>query len=91
MMQATLNPRVDAQTFLTHFVGGGLEDDRYVVQRYVSRTNGESVPVHAGGAKSNRRRKARDTIVTAKALEKMRLARDEIIIATGIKLRNCGA
>ena len=46
-MQATLDPRGDAQTFLTHFGGGGLEDDRYVIQRYVSRADGDIVPVHA--------------------------------------------
>ena len=86
-MQATLDPRGDAQTFLTHFVGGGLEDDRYVVRRYISKADGEIVPVHA--AKPKGRRKARGTIVTAKALEKMRPARDEIIIATGVKLRGC--
>ena len=89
-MQATLNPRGDAQTFLTHFVGGGLKDDRYVVQRYVSKADGEIVPVHAGDAKPKGRRKARGTIVTANAVEKMRPARDEIIIATGVKLRGCG-
>ena len=89
-MQATLNPRGDAQTFLTHFVGGGLEDDRYVVQRYASKADGEIVPVHAGGAKPKGRRKARGTILTVKVVEMMRPARDEIIIATGVKLRDCG-
>ena len=89
-MQATLNPRGDAQTFLTHFVGGGLEDDRYVIQRFVSKADGEIVPVHPGGRARQGRRKVRGTIVTAKAVEKMRPARDEIIIATGVKLRNCG-
>ena len=33
-MQAALAPHGDARTFLTHLVGGGLDDDRYVVQRY---------------------------------------------------------
>ena len=27
-MQAVLAPRGDARTFLTHFVGSGLDDDR---------------------------------------------------------------
>jgi len=35
-MQAALAPRGDARTFLTHFVGDGLEDDRYVVETYRS-------------------------------------------------------
>ena len=90
-MQATLKPRGDAQTFLTHFVGGGLEDDRYVFQRFVSRADGQIVPIHPGGPARQGRREVRGTIVTAKAAEELRPARDEIIIATGVKLRNCGA
>ncbi len=35
-MQAALAPRGDARTWLTHFVGDGLEDDRYVVETYRS-------------------------------------------------------
>ena len=31
-MQAAFAPRGDAHTWLTHFVGNGLDDDRYVVQ-----------------------------------------------------------
>ena len=89
-MQAALAPRGDARTFLTHFVGSGLDDDRYVIQRYLSRADGEIVPVEVGGARPKGRRKARLAIVSLKEVEKMRPARDEIIIATGIKLRNCG-
>ena len=33
-MQTTLAPRGDAGTFLTHFIGGGLDDECYVIQRY---------------------------------------------------------
>ena len=89
-MQTALAPRGDTRTFLTHFVGGGLEDDRYVVERFRSLANGEIVPVHAGGTKPKGRRRARGTILPLKAVEDMRPARDEIIIATGVKLRHCG-
>ncbi len=89
-MQAAIAPDGDARTYLIHFVGGGLEDDRYVVERYVSKADGEIVPVRSGGTACKGRRKARGTIVTAKALEEMRPARDEIIIATGVRLRHCG-
>ena len=89
-MQTAIAPRGDARTYLTHFVGGGLDDERYVVEKFRSLANGDIVPVHADGAKSNGRRKARGTIVPLKAVEQMRPARDEIIIATGVKLRNCG-
>ena len=89
-MQAALAPRGDSRTFLTHFVGSGLDDDRYVVERYRSQADGDIVPVDAYGSRPKGRRKPRPTIVSLKAVEKLRPARDEIIIATGIKLRNCG-
>ncbi len=82
-MQAAIAPGGDARTYLIHFVGGGLEDDRYVLERFRSLANGEIVPVRSGGTAQKGRRKARGTIVTAKALEEIRPARDEIIIATG--------
>ena len=86
-MQATLAPRGDAGTFLTHFIGGGLDDEHYVIQRYVSRANGDIVPVDAGEPGRKGRRRARGTIVPLKAVEKLRPARDEIIVATGVKRR----
>ena len=89
-MQAALAPRGDARTYLTHFVGDGLEDDRYVVETYRSLANGEIVPVLADGSRPRGRRKACGRILPLKAVEKLRPARDEIIIATGIKLRRCG-
>ena len=89
-MQAALAPRGDARTFLTHFVGGGLDDDRYVIQRYLSRANGDIVPVDAEGARPKGRRRPRPTVASLKQVENLRPARDEIIIATGIKLRHCG-
>ena len=89
-MQAAIAPRGNARTFLTHFVGGGLDDDRYAVQRFRSMANGDIVPVGADGTKPKGRRKARPTIASLKAVEKMRPARDEIIIATGVKRRGSG-
>ena len=89
-MQTVIAPRGDARTFLTHFVGGGLDDDRYAVQRFRSMANGDIVPVHADGTRPKGRRKARPTTVSAKAVAKMRPARDEIIIATGVRLRGSG-
>ena len=89
-MQTAIAPHGDAQTFLTHFIGSGLDDDRYVVEKFRSRANGEIVPVHAGGTKSTGQPKAGGPILPLKAVEKMRPARVEIIIATGVKLHNCG-
>ncbi len=89
-MQAAIAPCGDARTYLIHFVSGGLDDERYIVERFRSLANGKIVPAQSSGAARKGQRKARGTIVTAKALEEMRPARDEIIIATGIKLRHCG-
>ena len=33
-MQTVLAPRGDARTLLTYFVGGGIDEDRYAVQRF---------------------------------------------------------
>ena len=89
-MQAALAPRGDSRTFLTHFLGSGLDDERYVVQRYRSRANGDIVPVDDDGARPKGRRRARPAFVSLEEVEKLRPARDEIIVATGVKLRDCG-
>ena len=89
-MQAALAPRGDSRTFLTHFVGSGLDDERYVVQRYRSRANGDIVPVDDDGARPKGRRRARPAVVSLQEVEKLRPARDEIIVATGVTLRDCG-
>ena len=78
-MQTVIAPRGDARTFLTHFVGGGLDDDRYAVQRFRSVANGDIVPVHADGTRPKGRRKARPTIASLKAAEKMRPARRTLL------------
>ena len=49
-----------------------------------------TAPWPADGTKPKGRRKARPTIASLKAVEKMRPARDEIIIATGIERRGSG-
>lgn len=89
-MQMAIAPRGDARTYLMHFVGGGLDDERYVVERFVSRSNGDIVPLDAGEPGRKGRRRARGTIVSLEAVEKMRPARDEIIIATGVRRRRSG-
>ena len=89
-MQAALAPRGDSRTYLTHFIGSGLDDERYVVHRYRSRANGDIVPVDADGARPKGRRRARPGILSLREVEKLRPARDEIIVATGVTLRDCG-
>ncbi len=71
----------NASTFLTHLFGQGFDDDRYVVERFRSMADGDIRPLRPGGPRTN---------VSRQAVRKMRPARDEIIIATGINLRNSG-
>ena len=51
-MQTVIAPRGDARTYLTHFTGGGLDDDRYAVQRFRSTPTGRS---RRAGARRGRR------------------------------------
>ena len=80
----------NASTFLTHLFGQGLDDDRYVVERFRSMADGDIRPLRAGGPRTKGRRKAPGTVASRQAVRKMRPVRDEIIIATGINLRNSG-
>ena len=41
----------NASTFLTHLFGQGLDDDRYVVERFRSMADGDIRPLRAGGTK----------------------------------------
>ena len=65
-MQTVPAPRGDARTFLTHFVRGGPDHDRYVIQPSISKANGDIVPVYI----DDPRRKARRTIIALKTVER---------------------
>ena len=80
----------DAQTFLVHLFGRGLDDERYVVETYRSLPGGEIRPVEAGQPGTNGRRRPRRKIVSRKAVREMRPERDEIIVCTGVKLARSG-
>ena len=80
----------NASTFLTHLFGQGLDDDRYVVERFQSMADGDIRPLRNEGPRTKKRSKAANTIASRQAVRKMRPVRDEIIIATGINLRNSG-
>ena len=81
-MQDLTTPRANSSTYLIHLFGTGLDgDDKFVVERFRSLADGDIVPVDAQGkGRSGKRR----TVVTLRAVEKLRPARDEIIIATGL-------
>ena len=52
-MQMATTLRRSTHTFLTHLFGPGLDDDRYVIERFQSKADGEIRP---RGAMGRRRR-----------------------------------
>ena len=80
----------DAQTFLVHLFGRGLDDERYVVEKYRSHPNGEIEPVQAEQPRTKGRRRPRRKIVSRRAVREMRPEGDEIIVCTGVKLARSG-
>lgn len=84
-MQTLTKPRADSSTYLIHLFGTGLDaDDRFVVERFRSRADGEIVPVDGDSTGGKARRRKRRTVIALEAVEKLRPARDEIIVATGL-------
>ncbi len=80
----------DAQTFLVHLFGQGLEDNRYVVEKYRSRPDGQIEPVQPEQPGTKGRRRQRRTIASLAAVKKMRPERDQIIVCTGVTLKDSG-
>ena len=81
-VNALSNP---ASTFLTHLFGAGLNDgDRYVVERFRSLASGEIRRRPGDEAPAKARRKAKRKIVSVRTVKKLRPARDEIIVCTGL-------
>ena len=81
----------NAHTFLVHVFGRGLDGERYVVERFRSRPDGQIDPVEAERPKAKKGgRRPRRTIVSAGAVRKMRPERDEIIICTALDLKASG-
>ena len=87
MTAAMAMPGNTAATFLVHFFGTGLADDRYVVERFKARADGDIVPAPAEALGAKGRRKVKRTTVTLKAVKELRPATTEIIICTGLKTR----
>ncbi len=80
----------DAQTYLVHLFGRGLDDERYVVETYRSRPDGRIEPVEPEQSRTKGRRRQRRTIASLAAVKKMRPERDQIIVCTGVKLAGSG-
>ena len=87
MTAAMAMPGNTAETFLVHFFGTGLVDDRYVVERFRARADGDIVPAPAEPPRAKSGRKTKHTTATLKAVREMRPSCTEIIICTGLKTR----
>ena len=87
MTAAMAMPGNTAEAFLVHFFGTGLADDRYVVERFRARADGDIVPAPAEAPRAKGGRKPRRVTATLKAVREMRPACTEIIICTGLKTR----
>ncbi len=87
MSAAIALPGNTAATFLTHFFGPGLADDRYVVEKFRALADGNIRPCSDPAPKGGRRRAAKAVTATLKAVKEMRPAPNEIIVCTGLKTR----
>ena len=85
-MQTTGTLKPNARTFLTHIFGRGLDDDRYLVERFQSMADGEIRPRSGKGATKKGRGENSRKAVSLRTVQQMRPARDEIIICTGVRV-----
>ena len=87
MTAAMAMPGNTADTFLVHFFGTGLADEKYVVERFRAMADGDIRPVRPETAGAKGGRKARHAVVSRKQAEAMRPDRTEIIVCTGLSTR----
>ena len=87
MNTAITVPRNTADTFLVHFFGGGLADERYVVERFKALADGDIRPWPGEEPAKGKGRRAKRVTATLKAVKEMRPACTEIIICTGLRTR----
>ena len=87
-MQTATAPGASSRTFLIHMFMRGLDDNRYVVERYKSTFDGEIVRWPCKG-KSKTGKQPRQ-IMSLGAVQRMRPEQDEIIVCTGVKIAGSG-
>ena len=85
-MQTVNAFRGNARTFLAHMFGRGLDDDRYVIERFRSTADGEIHPRRRNEASKKSRGKTSREIVSLSTVQRMRPERDEIIVCTCIAI-----
>ena len=79
----------NARTYLTHMFGRGLDDERYVVERFTSTADGEIRPF-TGNRRSRDGRKRPRKVMSLRSVQRLRPERDEIIVCTGVNLKDSG-
>ena len=72
MSMAMALPGNSDSTFLTHLLARGLEDERYVVERFQAMADGDIRRLPGDAAPAKGRRNAKRTIATVKAVKEMR-------------------
>ena len=86
-MHAAIAVPGNSRTILTQVFGRGLEDDRYVVERFKAMANGDIRRSPGDEPEKKGRRKGKHTIASLKAVREMRPAPTEIIVCTGLRIR----
>ena len=71
-MQMATTLRRSTHTFLTHLFGPGLDDDRYVIERFQSKADGEIRPRRRNGSSKKSRGKASREIVSLSTVQRLR-------------------
>ena len=87
MNAAMAMPGNTAATFLVHFFGCGLADDRYVVERFKAHAGGNIRPWPGEVPAKGKGRRAKRVFATLKVVRVMRPTRTEIIVCTGLRTR----
>ena len=86
-MHAAIAVPGSASTILTHLFGRGLADERYVVERYKAMADGDIRRWPDDEIPAKGRRKPKRTIASLEDVRKLRPARTEIIICTGLRIK----
>ena len=87
MSTAIAIPGNTASTFLTHFFGTGLADERYVVERFKAMADGDIRPWPGAASATGKGRRAKRITATLNVVREMRPAPTEIIVCTGLRIR----
>ena len=86
-MHAAIAVPGNSRTILTHVFGRGLEDERYVVERYRAMADGDIRQMSGDETPAKSRRKVKRTVASLETVREMRPAPTEIIVCTGLRIK----